>query len=199
MNDETQTPTLAEVILGAQRVTMRGVRVALPGRIEAYNPVTREANVLPLVMDRVTGEEGEVTAKALPVVPHVPVLAVAGGRIKFPIAVGDTVLLVFASSSLDLWLARGGLVDPEDDRHHAADDAVAIHGLQDFAHVLAPVPALEFTGATINVGGSAPLALAAQVEALRQSIIADLTANGLNSSITTGLGAITGTTITKGA
>ena len=53
----------------------------------------------------------------------------AGGyRITFPVAEGDTGLLLFAESSLDKWLVSGGTVDPEDDRRHDLTDAVFLPG-----------------------------------------------------------------------
>jgi hypothetical protein len=57
-----------------------------------------------------------------------------------PVSVGDTGLLVFADGSLDVWLARGGVVDPLDDRHHALSDAVFIPGLRPFSNPIS-VPA----------------------------------------------------------
>lgn len=61
--------------------------------------------------------------------PSVP----SGASLVLPVAKGDTGLLIFCDSSLDVWLARGGLVDPLDDRHHSLSDAVFIPGLRPFS------------------------------------------------------------------
>lgn len=131
------TPQLATIIDLAFARRASGMRVSLPGRIESYDAATQRATVQPLVMESHTDDLGERVAELLPVVTDVPIMFPGSGayRITWPVAAGDTVLLVFSSSSLDRWLARGGEVDPEDDRHHNISDAVAIPGLFDFAHV----------------------------------------------------------------
>jgi hypothetical protein len=68
--------------------------------------------------------------------PSVP----AGADLVVPVEVGDTGLLVFADDSLDIWLSKGGLVDPLDDRHHALSDAVFIPGLRPFSNPISVPP-----------------------------------------------------------
>lgn len=130
----SQTPAWSTILKGAGKRSTADLRVALPGRIESYDPATQKANVQPLIMDGVTLDDGARGAEALPVVTDVPVIFPGAGayRLTFPVAAGDIVLLVFASSSLDRWLVRGGMVDPEDDRRHNVSDAVAIPGLFSF-------------------------------------------------------------------
>jgi hypothetical protein len=126
-----------ETVMGsAIRSQMRRVRVALPGVITEYDASTCQATVQPSIQDSAYTEYG-VFAERIPAIPHVPVLFVGGGgsRLTFPVAVGDSCLVVFASSSLEKWLALGGEVYPDDDRHHDLTDAIAIVGLSDFAHV----------------------------------------------------------------
>ena len=60
----------------------------------------------------------------------------------FPLKAGDTVLLVFSSSSIDRWLSLGGEVDPIDDRRHHITDAMAIPGLRSMNAAL-PSTALD--------------------------------------------------------
>jgi len=68
--------------------------------------------------------------------PSVP----SGADLVTPVAVGDTGLLVFCDGSLDVWLSKGGLVDPLDDRHHALSDAVFIPGLRPFSNPVSVPP-----------------------------------------------------------
>ena len=92
-------------------------------------------------------------------VTGVPVVFPMGafGGVTFPVQVGDTVLLVCSSSSLDAWLAgNGGEVDPQDDRRHDLSDAIAIPGLR-----ATPLPsgttdtaATVVNGATVRLGSS---------------------------------------------
>lgn len=107
---------------------LTAIRVALPGRVESYDAGQQLAAVQPLLKERRIGEDGAEEAVSLPVLPSVPVIFPGGGgfRVTFPVAKGDTVLLVFTDRSLDLWLEQGGEVDPIDLRRHHLSDAVAI-------------------------------------------------------------------------
>src|SRR4029077_1835714 len=122
MSDSTPSPST--VLRRAIRVALRMVRVALPGPIEAYDANTCQADVQPLIMEAQPQPDGSTVTALLPVVPHVPVVFVGGGgsRLTFGVKTGDPCMLIFASSSLDRWLALGGEVDPLDDRHHHLSD-----------------------------------------------------------------------------
>ena len=86
------------------------------------------------------GEDGTNQTGPLPVIPSVPVCFPGSGafRVTFPVAKGDTGLLVFCSRSIDRWLSEGGSVDPQDDRTHDLSDAVFVPGLTDFGHPIDP-------------------------------------------------------------
>lgn len=166
-------PTFSEVLRRTMAAHTSDMRTALPGRVVRYDRATCKADVQPLIMDPVTDDTGARQAAPLPIVVDVPVLMPAAGgiRIRLPIQIGDYVLLVFASSSLDLWLQRGGLVDPADDRRHDLSDALALPGLFDFAHVTDAPAQIEFTDdGRILVGGSDPLALRSDLDFLAQQI-----------------------------
>lgn len=171
---ETASPTLATVLRAAVKAQLSQARVALPARVESYDASTQQATVQPLIYEGYQDETGERQAERLPVVTGVPVVFPGSGgfRVTFPVAVGDTVLLVFASSSIDRWLALGGEVDPIDDRRHNISDAIAIPGLHSFASPLANAPTstmslgndnggptIEISATDIQVGGSSPLVL----------------------------------------
>ncbi|MBA3841171.1 MAG: hypothetical protein H0X39_00870 [Actinobacteria bacterium] len=155
MTTNAQTPTLADVITGAIEVNRSNLRVALPGRVETYDAATQSCSVQLLVHDGVNDETGTRQPEKLPVITSVPVVfpGGGGGRLTFPIKAGDTVLCVFASSSIDRWLALGGEVDPVDDRRHHISDAIAIPGLHDFAHATAASSsAVVLEGSDVRLG-----------------------------------------------
>ncbi len=102
--------------------------VALPGRVESFNSTTLRAEVKPLIKRGRRNESDDRVAESLPVVPDVPVVFAPG--YLGTLSKGDKVLLVFASASLDLWLTRGGEVDPVDDRRGNLTDAIAIPELR---------------------------------------------------------------------
>jgi hypothetical protein len=177
---ETATPDLGTVLRAAIVAGLKNARVALPARVETYDATKQSVDVQPLVYEGYLDEAGKRQAERLPVVAGVPVVfpGAGGFRVTFPIAKGDTVLLVFASSSIDRWLALGGEVDPQDDRRHHLSDAIAIPGLRDFAHALGNAPSstmslgkdggptIEISGSDIQAGGSSALALKSDVDAL---------------------------------
>lgn len=155
---QSRTPTLAEVITAAVDARLPGLRVSLPGKVLAYDPTTQTADVQPLLMELAKTEEGADLLEQLPVVPKVPVVfpGAGGFRVTFPVQVGDSVLLVFADRSLDVWQSKGGLVDPIDTRRHDLADAVAIVGLRDLAHAFSSAPTDRMTigkdgGPTIEI------------------------------------------------
>jgi hypothetical protein len=156
MRDDTRNPDLTTVLHAFFENKIDGLRVALPGRIEAYDAATQRASVQPLVKHAHFDETDTRVATSLPQIHSVPVmfLGPARGRITWPVASGDTALLVFASSSIARWLYVGGEVDPGDDRRHDINDAVAIVGLHDFAHVptTAPTDAIVTHGLS-RIGG----------------------------------------------
>lgn len=148
------TPSWDTLIRAAIRVQLRGVRVALPGTVTSYDASTCQADVQPALLEERITEFGPI-AERLPTIPHVPVIFCGGGgsRLTFPVAVGDTCWIMFSSSSLAKWKALGGEVDPEDDRHHNINDAVALVGLSDLAHAdAASATATVLEGSDIRLG-----------------------------------------------
>lgn len=156
-----RTTTLQDLLSKFRESMAAQIHTALPGKIVRYDSSAQKADVQPLIKDRYTDEAGALQVRTLPVIPAVPVqFPGAGGyRITFPVAEGDTGLLLFAESSLDKWLVSGGTVDPEDDRRHDLTDAVFLPGLRDFGHALASAPTDRATfgkddGLQIHVDGS---------------------------------------------
>lgn len=158
MIDETQTPSLAQLLVEHVAESLADLHTALPARVETYDASTQMCSAQPLVKRRHVAEDGTVTTESHPVIPMVPVMFMSAGAysITFPIAKGDTVLLIVASTSLDRWLQSGREVDPADDRHHAITDAVAYPGLRSKRDALSGVPsdAMVLTGPTVRIGSS---------------------------------------------
>jgi Phage protein Gp138 N-terminal domain len=211
---ETATPDLATVITAATAAALKGARVALPARVETYDATTQKVSVQPLIFEGFNDETGTRQSERLPVIADVPVVfpGAGGFRVTFPVAVGDTVLLVFASSSIDRWLALGGEVDPLDDRRHHISDAIAIPGLRDFAHPLAAAPTstmslgkdggptIEISASDIKAGGSQLLALLSDISSLITTFNSHthLASGGATSVPSAPAAAATGTAVLKG-
>ena len=179
-------PTFASVIRRAIDNRLLDLHVQIPGRIERYDAELQQADVTPLIFSPAEEEDATITATALPVIPNVPVAFPAGGgmRITLPMAKGDIVTLWFSEASLDRWLARDGeAVDPGDFRRHEMSDAIAYPGLRTFKNPLksAPTdalslgndnggPTIEIKAATIEAGGTAPLATKDDIDSLQTGI-----------------------------
>lgn len=127
----TSSPDLGEVLRTAVQSIISDVHVALPGKIEKWDPVTQRADVKPLVKRVFYTFERDRIVEDLPVITDVPVLFPRSSDmfVSFPIKKDDHVLLVFNSRSIDQFLAKEGAdVDPLDTRMHNLSDAVAIPG-----------------------------------------------------------------------
>jgi hypothetical protein len=146
-------PAVFEAFIAAR---IAKIRVAMPGTVVAYDAERQRVDVQPDLMDGELDEEEQRQAAKLAVITDVPVQFQGSGpyRITFPIAVGDSVLLVFSSSSLSRWKAAGGgLVDPGNDQRHSLTDAIAIPGLEANASTDAPTNALVVHAAAMKLGG----------------------------------------------
>jgi hypothetical protein len=183
-----RTPSLAQVIQLALDRRCANLHVAVPARVERYDSAKQQIDAQPLVKDRYTDDEDEVQTERLPVVTNVPLVFPGAGpwAVVFPVAVGDTVLLVFSDASLDVWLAQGGEVDPLDMRRHHLSDAVAIPGLRPFS---APLPGAG--GSTMVIGKPGDptdaVALAAKVDQALTNVKAWLTTH-THAGVTVGSG-----------
>lgn len=134
------------------------LRVAMPARVESYDADRQCVDVQPAISD-LYERDGERVAERLPVITDVPVHFPGSGgyRVTWPIARGSEVLLVFCSSSLDEWKARGGgEVAPSDDRRHHLNDAIAIPGVHALSPpTTAPTDAMVVHAPVLRLGGPA--------------------------------------------
>lgn len=206
------TPRLEDVLAQIITGVMRKLRVSEPAEVLAYDAEKQRATVQPLIHRGRYDEDGIRQTKRPEAITNVPVVFMSnrdGFRFTMPLAKGDTVLLVYCDSSLDQWLLRGGEVDPQDDRTHRPDDAIAFASVRDFAHPIEGVgdnPAigyedalLEFTDTQIRAGGTSALALHAKLEILWNHVNGLFT-GGTGSAVVPIVGSLgSGTSTLKGA
>jgi len=119
--------TLEEVIRIAIENRLSSLHIAMPGQVVSHDPQKNCVSVQP-VLKRKYESNDEVVK--LPVINNVPVVFPRAGNayISLPISAGDVVQLLFSERSIDLWKAKGGVVDPDDPRKFHLSDAVAIPG-----------------------------------------------------------------------
>jgi len=159
--------SLADVIKRGMRAALSDIHTMIPGRVVRVNTELagaeqriKSVDVQPLIASAYLDETLARQVEALPQIVSVPVAWVGAGgyRMTCPINVGDTGEIRFSEASLDLWLTRGGDVDPGDDRRCHLADAVFSPGLRSFATPWQSVPTDRMTigddtGLQIHVAG----------------------------------------------
>jgi hypothetical protein len=111
------------------------------------NKLYETHTAFPAIVTRVDREAGKCDVKPtikrkyadgtlieLPIINSVPIADYRAGRafISLPLKAGDYVLILISERSLDVWLNKGGVVDPQDGRRHHLTDAIAYPGVYPF-------------------------------------------------------------------
>lgn len=123
---ERPTPTLENVLELAVSEQLGELHTAMPAVVESYDPAKQTITARPALKRKYSDD----SVVERPLIPNVPVAFPRGGgaSLTFPLKKGDSVLLVFSMRSLDVWKAKGGVVDPQDPRRFNITDAIAIPG-----------------------------------------------------------------------
>jgi hypothetical protein len=125
------TPTLSKVIEDAIDAKLYGLHTMLPGKVSKVDVAKGKCDVQPLLMR----QKADGTVTALPPIPNCPIASYRAGKsgVFLPVKVGDYVEIRFCERSLDVWLSKGGTIDPADRRKHNLSDAVVYPGLYPFS------------------------------------------------------------------
>ena len=148
----SKTYTLHEVIKLGVESSMVEKHTALPGEIQSYNSSLQTAQIRISINRKIDGESIE-----FPILDDVPVCfpRSKGSGINFPLASGDSVLLIFNERNIDRWRSFGSGQEPTDSRKFDVNDAVAIPGFFPLKDVMIPPPisgATEIRGEKIFIG-----------------------------------------------
>lgn len=136
---------LPDVITNVAQRILSEIHTCMPAQIVKYDYVTQKADVKPLIQKQYL----DGTTESLPIISNVPVIFPRTNNNAFILPVfagddagnaGDTVLIVFAERSLELWLGQGGEQLPGDTRQFDLTDAIAIAGLFPFSNTNTPAP-----------------------------------------------------------
>lgn len=114
------------------------VWTALPGEITSVDLTRMIVSVQPTIQGVVSDENGQKTFVNLPLLTECPVIFMKGGgfALTFPVAVGDEVLVIFASRCIDAWWQSGGIQKPMELRMHDLSDGFVIPGVSSQPNVL---------------------------------------------------------------
>lgn len=106
------------------------LRVAVPGIIQSFDPVTVTCVVQPAVNGSVPDETGAESAEGITLLVDLPVIFPRGGGVTltFPVVAGDECLVIFSDRCIDFWYQSGGTGDAVDQRQHDTSDAFVIVG-----------------------------------------------------------------------
>jgi len=131
-------PSFVNAFERAVRGILRTLHVAMPGRVEKYDPATQLADVKPMIPRMIPKRIGGYLEEKLPVIPAVPIVLPRCGKffVSFPIEKGDSVLLVFCDYDPQEWRRTGDEVSPGIDARGHIANAVAIPGIEPKARSL---------------------------------------------------------------
>jgi hypothetical protein len=185
---------LEDLFRHLERAIALQIRTHVPAAVKAYNPATNSAVLTVQIQEVVTVPEltklptkiagpprgippnAEVTLLPIELV-NIPVAwpATAGGRITFPLTVGDTGLLHVNDRSVEQWLLAGLPTEPVLTFTHALKDSVFYPGYAPLTKPIVPPPS---TTATVIEGTPnihlGPLAVESVTKA--ESLITELVA-----------------------
>lgn len=122
------------------------------GEIVSFNPSTQTAEVQIKMSYVINGE-----IKQYPVLLDCPCVVLGGGdgRITFPIAPGDSCLVLFNDKDMDNWYASGQTMLPNTERMHSISDAIALVGIRNkqnkITDYLTDGTELKYGGSTIKL------------------------------------------------
>lgn len=121
-------PTDAELIRTALDSRLLSLHTSMPGRVVAYNPLLKTADVLPVIKRAVPTSDDDIAHEELPVIHNVPVEWPGGGgfAMQFPVAPGDHVWIIFSEAATAQWRLTGQVSEPGDLRRHDLSYAMAL-------------------------------------------------------------------------
>lgn len=123
---------LADTLAASRAALSNDLRVALPGIIQSFDPVSLTCEVAPAIRGAQMASDGAVSSVAYPLLVDVPVIFPHGGgcSLTFPLKKGDECLVIFADRAIDFWWQNGGIQEPVDARQHSLSDAFLLPGPQ---------------------------------------------------------------------
>ncbi len=133
MTNDTET-AIRYGLDGRQAVTWS----ALPAIVTKVNFPQMTLECTPAIQGVISNPDGSTTNVTMPKLVDVPIIFPgAGGFIlTMPIAVGDEVLVVFASRCIDAWWQSGGIQPQAELRMHDLSDGFAFPGPKSLPNVV---------------------------------------------------------------
>lgn len=124
-----RTADMGEVIKTMGKSVQYGIRVAIPGIVQAWDAKQQTVTVQPAIREIVTNGGAE-TEVEIPLLVDVPVVMPrAGGYVlAFAPQKGDECLVIFSDLCIDSWWQSGGVQSQAERRRHDLSDGFAVLG-----------------------------------------------------------------------
>jgi len=142
MDRRERIENLNEMLLVALNGWQADIWTAIPGIVQAFDPVKQTCEVQPTIRFKITDPalqtyksptlvmdpSGQFAWEQMPKLLDCPVVFPGGGGVTltFPLAVGDEVLVVIASRCIDGWWQQGGIQNQALARMHDLSDGFVI-------------------------------------------------------------------------
>src|SRR5574343_882873 len=197
MNLEKVQPSLKDVCDILKKDIMQSLNCHAVGTIRAFDSAkqTVSVSINYKKIYYVQNSDGSYTQKTkdYPLLIDVPLIVLQGGQtcLTFPIAVGDTCLVLFNDRDIDNWYTSGATSNaPDTQRLHSMSDGLALIGLRAATNPIAPYNTTHAmlqwkNGGKVGVSSSKVLignALAPTLNDLLQELILELRNVTLNSA-----------------
>jgi hypothetical protein len=163
----------AAVHKAATKAAVYGLRVAMPGIIQSFDPVKQTVTVQLAITDQIK-LNGVISNQVIPILPDVPIIIPRGGAVSLtlPIQQGDECLVILADMCIDAWFDSGKVSNQQKLRRHDLSDGFAILGPWSQPRVL---EAFSQTQAQLRNDTNGPADVAVSVGATEASIAAGAT------------------------
>lgn len=172
---ELTPPDLPAVLRSLLREAHTSINCVQIGTIQSFNAANQTATIkIAMKLVEKLDADGSKVLRDYPLLLECPVFILhgAGDAITFPIAAGDSCIILFNDRQIDQWLNFGEGLPPEVGRTHNISDGIALVGLKPYTASIAGY----FTGGVrINHAGSAKIELS---DALIESTAALFKQNG---------------------
>lgn len=143
INKTVADPSLADLLNLWKKGTMLDLNCHALATVQSFDPtnqtVTATVNYKKTFQQRQPDGTYVAVLRDYPLLIDCPAIILQGGAgaLTFPIAQGDSCLILFNDRDMDNWLHGGQVMEPATQRLHSFSDGIALVGLRSFNRALA--------------------------------------------------------------
>lgn len=132
LNSGEDTPHFEKMISTAIDTELLHTWTALPALVKNFYPDEQTVDLRIGILQEFETPEGEIETREHPVLIRCPIFYPSGSgySITYPLNVGDTGIVIFASRCLDSWLRSGGVQKLSVRRKHSISDGIFFPGVR---------------------------------------------------------------------